>query len=520
MAGGIGDGLYIELGTIGDTKELEKFVKMCRKTADAIEDATKKQDEHAKSIKKTTEGIAGFVTAIAGAAIALNKLTNDLVKNNQTFLNLTRQSDIALSTFQKWDGIGKIFGIENAANQLENLNQKLFELRLTGQGARGFQLAGIDPTGQNAEGVLEQLRARIQGMDNTTASYLLQQMGLDPRMISILRMDRKEFEELGATIKKYQLTDAQRQQIEKLNIQLQIAGQKFQYLKQRALLAIMPYLTEFMSSLARIAVMFGKVVNWFIKGSWASKGFLAGVAGLLIKFEGLRKLITSIGVGLSGFITKLPIIGTLFRGLGAIVWRAMLPLTAIFLLLDDLATYFEGGDSLIGRVIEWGSQRGGEIADAFKKMFGGDFWGGANMLGGTSEQILDDIFSVLEKILSVLTDIVTGGAFGKFKGWVSSKGEGLDVDKALQGFFQALLTGDLIHGFAKFQEGMAMGGASAVPSYEELLGSDPNMVQSVDNSNTISNANKTVNMKVDIQSNQPAEDTKREMNYAMAAASL
>lgn len=517
MAGGIGDGLYIELGTIGDTKELEKFVKMCRKTADAIEDATKKQDKLDKGAKNLVQGMVALAGAIAGAAFALNRLTSDLVRNNQTFINLTRQSDIALSTFQKWDGIGKMFGIENASQQLENLNQKLFELRLTGQGARGFQLAGIDPTGQDAEGVLEQLRARIQGMDNTTASYLLQQMGLDPRMISILRMDRREFEELGATIKKYQLTDAQRQQIEKLNIQLQIAGQKFQYLKQRAILAVMPYLTEFMKSLARIAVMFGKVINWFMKGSVAARGFLVAIAALLIKFRPLTKLLTDSEGVIGKLLTKLPILGQLFKGLGAIFWRALLPLTAIFLLLDDIATYFEGGDSLIGRVIEWGSQRGGEIADAFKKMFGGDFAGGAIQLSESAESILSDIAETVTHIGEILANFFTAGLFKKFDNWISDT-TGINMSGIRKGAFE-VGTGNVVGGIQDIYEGI-IGGASAVPSYEELLGSDPNMVQSVDNSNTISNANKTVNMKVDIQSNQPAEDTKREMNYAMAAASL
>ena len=49
----------------------------------------------------------------------------------------------------------KVIVTEYAAQQLENLNQKIFNLRLTGEGAKGFQMAGIMPT--NAEDVLAYL---------------------------------------------------------------------------------------------------------------------------------------------------------------------------------------------------------------------------------------------------------------------------------------------------------------------------------------------------------------------------
>ena len=494
MSGGIGDGLYIELGTIGNTKDLEKFCKMCRNTADAIEKAHKKQDKLDKGTKSLAQGMVALAGAIIGAGMALNRLTNDLVKSNQTFINLTRQSDIALSTFQKWDGIGKLFGIENASQQLESLNQKLFELRLTGQGARGFQLAGINPIGQDAQGVLEQLRGRIRGMNNTTATYLLQQMGLDPRMITLLRMSRDEFEELGQTIKKYQLTDKQREDIEKMNIQLQLAGMKLQFLKQRALLAIMPYLTQFMASLSKIAVMFGKVVNWFTKGSIASRGLLVAITALLIKFRPLTKLFTDTNGVIGKLLTKLPILGQVFKGLGAIFWRALLPLTALFLLLDDLATYFEGGDSLIGRVMNWANERGGELGDAFKKMFGGDFFGGLGDLGSVSFDALFDILQSIADTITIIANFLTFGLWNKFKEWDEN-----NVQNITSGF--------------------ATGGASGIPNDAELasiLADDPDMVQSIDNSNTISNASKNVVMDIDITTNQPAQDINRELRYSIA----
>lgn len=333
---GLGE-LFIELGIFADTKELEaaekklnNFIKTGQKAAQKINDNIQANDQFQNKLKTVARGVAGVVTALVGAGVALNKFTNDLVQSNQAMLNLTRTSDISLSTFQKWNGIGKMLGVNNAAQQLEGLNQRLFELRLTGQGARGFQLAGINPAGQDAEGVLEQLRTRIQGMDDTPASYLLREMGLDPQMLHILRLGREEFEELGQTIKKYQLTDKQRAEIQKMNIQLEIARQKIQYLKDRAILAIMPYWTTFVKSIARVTEGLIKTVKWLK----STKLGIAAIAGAIttVLIPAIRALYLA--------ISSHPIVAALSLALGA-----------LYLLIDDIIVFFNGGKSGIGVVL-------------------------------------------------------------------------------------------------------------------------------------------------------------------------
>ena len=202
--------LFIELGVIGNPQEVEKFDKKIKTLA-------KNMDLTVKSVIKGNNGLANFSKGLKAITTALktslfvtavktiDNLTQSLIQSNQAMLDLTRTTDIALGTFQKWDSIGKMLGVENAAQQLEGLNQRIFELMLTGQGAKGFQIAGINPVGQDAEGVLEQLRDRVSGMSDTAATYLLREMGLDPKMLHLLRMTREEFSMLQSEIKKYQL---------------------------------------------------------------------------------------------------------------------------------------------------------------------------------------------------------------------------------------------------------------------------------------------------------------------------
>lgn len=485
MASGLGE-LVIELGTIGDTKQLEAFVKKVKEAASAIEDYGKKQDSNSNGFSKAVasaksyiKSIRGVALAITGALYAINRLTNDLVQNNQAFVNLTRQSDIALTTFQKWDSIGKMFGIEGAANQLENLNQRLFELRLTGEGARGFQLAGINPIGQSAEGVLEQLRTRIRGMDNTTAGYLLKQMGLDPRMITLLRMSRAEFEELGATIKKYQLTEVQRQQIEKMNIQLQIAGQKLKYLKDRAVIAIMPYWVKFIQSLARVTEGLMRVVNWTMKA-------VKYIGSLQIGAVKLSQIITTV------LIPALLALGLIFKPLETLF-------IGLYLIIDDFVGFLQGKDSVIGLLF--------------------------NFLDELNDKINFDTPKWIQDLLAALQNIDNLQNFTKVAQNVATgKQNEVDVKKIPQSILENPATWLMFPQLAPLGWG-SKAWSNMLPTINRGIEADniesglitPDMTQSIDNSNTTSNNTNNVNLTAYVTTNQPAQEMMNEYRHLQAA---
>lgn len=315
--------LFVELGVFADTKELEQFKKKLEKVKDTMDKTKSKNDNLTKSLKTLGKGLAGVATAITTAIYALNKLSDSLIASNQEFLNLTRNSDIALGTFQKWNNIGRMFGVRNAAQQLAGLNQRLFELKLTGQGAEGFILAGINPLGASAEGVMEQLRNRVAGLDDTSATFLLTRMGLDPQMLHLLRMSREEFEKLSETVRKYQLTEKQRAQIQVLNKQLEIARIKLEYIKDRVILKLLPYLVKLTTSLANISE--------FLMKSKVAAAALAVVitTALMPAFLKLFK-----------FLLMNPYVAALTALFGA-----------IYLILDDIAGYSQGKDSLWGHLV-------------------------------------------------------------------------------------------------------------------------------------------------------------------------
>ena len=331
MAANLGE-LFIELGVFADTKELKEFEKKLDSVKKKMEEAGKKTEKNDVNLKKLATTLRNASLAITGAVYALNKLTNSLVETNQQFLNLTRTSDISLGVFQKWDNIGRMFGVKNAAQQLESLNQRLFELKLTGEGAEGFILAGINPLGADAENIMEQLRNRVAGLDDTAASFLLSRMGLDPQMLHLLRMTREEFEAFNRATQKFRLTEEQSKQLQLMNAQLEIAKIKLGYLKDQALLAILPHLVNFMNVIGLIAERIKQLIDWLNSGSSFAnfiKFILKAAAiftvwvttvGALAKtFELLSLAITGARVALLA-LTAHPIIAALTAVAGLIMW--------------------------------------------------------------------------------------------------------------------------------------------------------------------------------------------------------
>lgn len=332
--------LFVQIGAIGNSKEVKAFGNAVKKAGNSLD----KFDKQFKLAQTGAKGMAGAVLGATGAVLgvlgavalaynAMDRLTESLAKQNIQWLNLTRQSDIALSTFQKWGTIGKIVGVENAAQQLESLNQKIFNLRLTGEGAKGFQIAGIMPT--TADDVLEQLRGRISGMSNTAATYLLQQMGLDPKMITLLRMGREEWEQYLEVQRKYTLNEKQRKEIDRMNRQLEVARIKMQYLKDRAVLAIMPYFVKMAQSVARVSEALARFCNWIGKGI---------------------NLISNIRVGclrLGGIIKTIliPALVALAAAFFPIQTAILAVLASWYLLIDDFMTFKQGGKSVIGLIL-------------------------------------------------------------------------------------------------------------------------------------------------------------------------
>lgn len=371
MAGSLGE-LFVELGVKGDPKKIDAFVKKAQELAKQYGVTETTQKRVNEDFSKMARKLRNVSLAITATIYAVEKMTDALVKDNQAWMQFEQQTDLSLKTLQGYAGVASLFdkslGMQGAAGSIQALQDKLFELQLTGEGARGFQIAGINPVGQNAFGVLEQVRERIKGLNDTSATYLLRQLGLDPKMLPMLRMERSEFEELRKVQERLTLTEEERAQIRQLSMRREVAHQKLRLAQQRLMLALLPLWTKLTELVGAIAEGVGKLTHAFNKLNPAFKGIIVSTAAWFAGSKLLNALLTNKTIklfarllGLSGKLKLnltaigkniIPMVGMALKGLLRTVTTLIAPLLSLYLILEDIAVWLAGGESVIGSYVD------------------------------------------------------------------------------------------------------------------------------------------------------------------------
>lgn len=279
-------------------------------------------DDTDKSVKDVISSVKKIAAATVLAIAALDRMATSLGRNNQELINFTRQTGLSIDNLNKIAGAGMLidvnFSSEKAAQGLMSLQSNLAQIRLGQGNIEPFQILGVSPVGKDATQIIEDLREAIKGVDDMTAVNLIQQMGLSPEFISLLRLTKEEYNDLIAASQKFMLNEEQRAALQKYSIELRKIHMEIAYLKDKALLAILPVLNQFFRSLLNI-------INFVVLG--ASK---------------IKSLVDYVGQLKYGLLA----LGSVAIGLTALFNPLLAVLTALYLILEDFAVWALGGDSL------------------------------------------------------------------------------------------------------------------------------------------------------------------------------
>ncbi len=286
-----------------------------------VKDEKVKEVDH--SIKGLIKSVTAFVGSVALITTALDRMANSLAKNNQEFINFNRQTGLSIAQMQKLATAGMLtdynFSPETAMQGIQALQSNLAQIRLGEGNIAPFQILGISPVGKDAYQVIEDIREAIKGIDDMTAVNLIQQMGLSPEFISLLRMTREEMNSL--TDESLMLSPEERQSLQQYTMELRKVHMQFSVLKDKAIMPLIPALNKFLSGLGAIFEMFVKVENALIN-IWNWFG----------KFKGA---IAALALAITTYFS--PVIGIV---------------TALYLLLEDIAVWVTGGKSMLGTTFD------------------------------------------------------------------------------------------------------------------------------------------------------------------------
>lgn len=130
--------------------------------------------------------IMGIVDQSSNAAVSFQKFSN--------------QTGLSSQELQRWQIVAKQANVSagDIAGSIQNLQSKLATIRLTGQGVKPFQILGISPLG-NAFDILTKLRQKMGQVSPDVFTNLIQEMGLSPDMVNVLKLSDQEFANFVST---------------------------------------------------------------------------------------------------------------------------------------------------------------------------------------------------------------------------------------------------------------------------------------------------------------------------------
>lgn len=297
--------LFVELGTKGNTKELEKTLKQLKEAEKEVaaqiklnKDLAKATSDEEKALikknyaqkqeiaatekvinknkernKTIVEGIKGFTRLIGTISLAigvLDRFANASAKSNQNILTLSQNSGIDVNTINKYAsaarGLNYNISREAVAQSFAGLSENLRRLR-TGEdvstipGALGLLPAvggrSFNAYGMNATQFMDALRDALKGVSDEWASDILGRLGLSTDLLPMLRMSAQEFAQVR---NRFPSEDKMREE-QAHSLELQEQRDEIAKSFQEILIKLYPVLNDFTKMLVELTPTLVSIIN-------------------------------------------------------------------------------------------------------------------------------------------------------------------------------------------------------------------------------------------------------------------
>lgn len=265
----------------------------------------------AKGVLQTmglTGAFMAATSAVIGTAVAIDKMVMSLSRANQLYTNFQRQTGMSIRSAMGVSGamanVDVTMSPEDVMKNMQSLQSSLVGIQFGMGNIAPYQIAGINPWGMNASNMIDTMRKQMRGLAPQYRTFLLQQMGLDPRLGALIDLSDTEYLKYKQEALELYLSPSDRKAIQNLAPDWNKVNLRFTKVWERITLML-------------------------------SKDFI-GLAEVLV---GLFEILTDI----------LQAFNTIVRPLLDILTLILRP---IYLLLDDLVGFLMGKDSIIGRALK------------------------------------------------------------------------------------------------------------------------------------------------------------------------
>ncbi len=331
------DEFLVRLGVISDPKDIDTFVGGLQKVS---------------AVATAVVGVVGTATA------AITDFFGAALDGLDSLNDLAQDTDTDLAYIQRLGYAAQLSGssVEAANASVKGLAQTIGEAATgLGRGEAAFKAYGL--SAKNADGsiksvgeVLEDVQAKMAGLSKAEQLSILQKLGIDQSMIGLLNSSSAE---MGALFQQAEdlglVTAAGADAAGEFNDTMDQMNMVMGAIRTNIAVGLAPQLTNIV----------GRLRDWLIRNKeLIREGISKAVTVILALWRAIMRAVNIIDAMISktiGWKAALVVLG------GTLVWlnKTMLlafatnpitliaaAITALILLVDDLMTYLEGGESM------------------------------------------------------------------------------------------------------------------------------------------------------------------------------
>ncbi|HDD0170224.1 TPA: hypothetical protein O9W53_000958 [Escherichia coli] len=374
------------------------------------------QETFNANLKASIGLLAGLGAAIAGSAAGVAGWVTSVSQSIDPLVQFSRETGVAIETVQLLGYAASVNGSSVDALQasLGEMTKRVGEFVSTGEGEAkdvaerlGLQFKDMNGQVKNSDVIFRELADKLHGMSQAEKFSVLDKMGIDRSMVQLLSMTGEEISSLQNKAEALGVvTQDQADQFAAYNDSLTTLGKGFDGIKFQVAVGFVPVLKDLVDGFT----------DFLIANKDLIKNGLAHLGEIIFSVMGMiRRFLPIIGLITTGFVAwKIAAIG--LRAVLATIFSPVVLITAaiiaVVLVIDDLLTAMEGGQSVIADFFKdnWGI----DIVPALKEAKA-SLMAFINYAIGVFKPLADAIASMFRMVWHLITGAFTGDFQGAMK---------------------------------------------------------------------------------------------------------
>lgn len=363
------------------------------------------QETFNANLKASIGLLAGMGAAIAGSAAGIAGWVTSVSESIDPLVQFGRETGIAVETIQTLGYAAEVNGSSVDALQasLGEMTKRVGEFISTGEGEAkdvasrlGLQFKTLNGEVKSSDVIFRDLADKLQGMSQAEKFSVLDKMGIDRSMVQLLSMTGSEIEALQQKSEALGVvTQEQADLFADYNDSLTTLGKGFDGIKFQVAIGFVPVLKDLVDGFT----------DFLIANKDLIKNGLSHLGEIIFSVMGMiRRFLPIVAAITIAFAAWWLVTGGLATVMGVLLSPIVLitaAIVAVILVIDDLLTAMEGGQSV--------------IADFFKDNWGIDIVPGLLAIKEVVLQVVEfiiDSFKVgvenIKLMFSALWKLLTG----------------------------------------------------------------------------------------------------------------